>query len=106
MPPAAGLADHLAAHPALNIADVAHTLRVGRRACSHRFATAVSTSTEAAAALRRGTGQNVAVPLTVRRWLEGREVAWGEEPAPGRPVALPTYPFERKRYWIDPSSGS
>ncbi len=100
------LADALAAHPALNIADVAHTLRVGRRAFTHRFATAVSTSTEAAAALRRGTGQNVAVPLTVRRWLEGREVAWGAEPAPGRPVALPPYPFERKRYWIDPSAGS
>ena len=100
------LADHLAAHPGLNIADVAHTLRAGRRAFAHRFATAVSTSTEGAAALRRGTGQNVAVPLTVRRWLEGREVAWGAEPAPGRPVALPTYPFERKRYWIEPSAGS
>ena len=96
------LADHLAAHPKLNIADVAHTLRCGRRAFAHRFATAVSTSAEGAAALRRGTGQNLAVPLSVRRWLEGREVDWGTEPAAGRTTALPTYPFERKRYWVDP----
>lgn len=96
------LADHLAAHPELAIADVAQTLRSGRRAFAHRFATAVSSSAEGAAALRRGTGQNVAVPLTVRRWLEGRDVEWGSEPAAGRSIALPTYPFERKRYWVDP----
>ena len=99
------LADHLAAHPGLNIADVAHTLRCGRRAFAHRFATAVATSAEGAAALRRGTGQNVAVPLSVRRWLEGREVDWGGEPAAGRPITLPTYPFERKRYGVDPPAG-
>jgi phthiocerol/phenolphthiocerol synthesis type-I polyketide synthase E len=100
------LADHLAANPQLNIADVAYTLRCGRRAFAHRFATAVTTSAEGAAALRRGTGQNVAVPLTVRRWLEGREVAWGTEPAAGQTLALPTYPFERSRYWVEPPAAA
>jgi acyl transferase domain-containing protein len=95
------LADHLAAHPELNLLDVAHTLRAGRRAFAHRFATAARTSAEAAAALRRGTGQNVAVPLAIRRWLEGRDLAADPGAAVGRPVALPTYPFERKRYWVE-----
>ena len=40
-----------------------------------------------------------------RLWLAGIEVDWsslhrGEE---RRRVALPTYPFQRQRYWIDPS---
>ena len=77
-------------------------LRCGRRAFAQRFVTAASTGAEAAAALRRGTGQNVAVPLLVRRWLEGRDVDWGDTAAAGRIVPLPAYPFERKRFWVDP----
>jgi phthiocerol/phenolphthiocerol synthesis type-I polyketide synthase E len=94
------LADHLGTHPELNLADVAHTLRFGRRAFAHRFAAAAATGAEAATALRRGTGQNIAVPLPVRQWLEGREML-GEAKA-GQAIPLPTYPFERKRYWIEP----
>jgi acyl transferase domain-containing protein len=95
------LADHLAAHPRLALADIAHTLRQGRRAFGQRFATAAATTAEAAAALRRGTGQNLAVPLEIRRWLEGKELPAGAASG-GRTVALPGYPFERKRYWVDP----
>lgn len=37
-------------------------------------------------------------------WLTGKQLDWsalhaGEQP---RRVALPTYPFERQRYWVDP----
>jgi acyl transferase domain-containing protein len=37
-------------------------------------------------------------------WLEGVPVNWQEFYADERRyrVALPTYPFEKKRYWIDP----
>jgi acyl transferase domain-containing protein len=40
-----------------------------------------------------------------RLWLAGAEVDWARLHAPGarRPVALPTYPFERRRCWIDPA---
>ena len=35
-------------------------------------------------------------------WLQGVEVAWERVCEPGRrKTPLPTYPFERKRYWID-----
>jgi acyl transferase domain-containing protein len=39
-----------------------------------------------------------------RRWLSGAAVDWRAlyAGAPRRRVPLPTYPFERRRYWIDP----
>ena len=36
-------------------------------------------------------------------WVRGVEVDPG--PNAGRRVPLPTYPYERKRYWVDPVSG-
>lgn len=41
-----------------------------------------------------------------RLWLLGIEPAWDEfySEELRRRVSLPTYPFERKRYWIDPPS--
>lgn len=46
------LADHLENNPELEIADVAFTLQVGRRAHSHRLAVACRSAAEAAASLR------------------------------------------------------
>ncbi|HEX4460307.1 MAG TPA: acyltransferase domain-containing protein, partial [Polyangia bacterium] len=39
-----------------------------------------------------------------RLWIAGAEIDWAALHAPARPrrVSLPTYPFERERYWIDP----
>ncbi len=38
-----------------------------------------------------------------RLWLAGAAVDWhrASQPRPGRRVSLPTYPFERERYWVD-----
>ncbi|MFY1831620.1 SDR family NAD(P)-dependent oxidoreductase [Myxococcus fulvus] len=38
-------------------------------------------------------------------WLEGLSVDWPKAQRDARPhrVPLPTYPFERQRYWIDPA---
>ncbi|WP_372527865.1 amino acid adenylation domain-containing protein, partial [Piscinibacter sp.] len=49
---AAQLADHLAAHPQLNLADVAHTLQVGRSRFAHRLCVVSDSAEHAAAALR------------------------------------------------------
>lgn len=46
------LADHLATHPDLSLADVAHTLRVGRKAFAHRACVVASDSAHAVGALR------------------------------------------------------
>jgi acyl transferase domain-containing protein len=37
-------------------------------------------------------------------WLAGVEIDWAalHEGSPRRRVALPTYPFERKRHWVEP----
>ena len=53
-------------------------------------------------------GSDLAFLLTTlgRLWLAGREIDWpsfyGDEPR--RRVPLPTYPFERQRYWIEPGT--
>ena len=36
-------------------------------------------------------------------WLQGVQVNWPQV-ASGRRVLLPTYPFERQRYWVEPDS--
>lgn len=46
------LADHLRDHPALDLADVAHTLQVGRRAFDHRLCVVAEDLAAAEAALR------------------------------------------------------
>ena len=47
------LADHLDAHPAINLADAAHTLQVGRSRFSHRLCVVAESAAQAAAALRQ-----------------------------------------------------
>jgi len=72
------LADHLAAHPDTDLADVAWTLAVGRRALKFRRAVVASDAAAAAAALRdRG------------RWLDGAiDEGVGTDSDGGRPVAF------------------
>ncbi|MEP7012253.1 MAG: amino acid adenylation domain-containing protein [Acidobacteriota bacterium] len=72
------LADYLAAHPETDLADVAWTLAVGRRAFKFRRAVVASNAAAAAAALRdRG------------RWLDGAiDEGAGTDSDGGRPVAF------------------
>jgi len=55
----ANLAAHLERHPDLDLADVAHTLRVGRRACAHRRIVLCRDLPEARAALATGDRDRV-----------------------------------------------
>ncbi|TDP89071.1 beta-ketoacyl synthase N-terminal-like domain-containing protein [Labedaea rhizosphaerae] len=88
------------------LADVAFTLAVGRRAFDRRAAVVAHTKADALAALAVLTEDApvAGVPGELfelaRRWVGGAAV---ELPAgAGRRVPLPTYPFQRDRYWIDP----
>nr|WP_313772183.1 polyketide synthase [Streptomyces sp. TYQ1024] len=55
--------------------------------------------------LQRRNRPEAAEALTTfaRLWVQGRPVDWQalHPTAPTRPVDLPTYPFQRRRYWID-----
>lgn len=84
------LRNWLAEHQEARLCDIAHTLAEGRRQFDHTASATVRTAGEAAAALTR---------------IEAGE-AVNDSPAPadglGRAISLPTYPFSRRRHWIDP----
>ncbi|MEU5582777.1 amino acid adenylation domain-containing protein [Streptomyces huasconensis] len=114
--------------PAPSLADVAHTLRVGREQLDVRLAFPareladvqavlrdVADGVESGIALhdaargRRALAADAADRLAralsdgdlteaARLWTQGAEARWPDTGA--RRIGLPTYPFARKRYWI------
>ncbi|MFE3773331.1 SDR family NAD(P)-dependent oxidoreductase, partial [Streptomyces sp. NPDC059122] len=114
--------------PAISLADLAHTLRVGREQLDVRLAfpatgpdrvrdvlRAVASGTETGIELndssrtRRALGGDARDRLAraladgdlhtaARLWTEGAQAHWPDTGA--RRIGLPTYPFARKRYWI------
>lgn len=110
---AADLAAHLEAHPDLDLADVAHTLRVGRRAFPLRRAVAGRSREEILAALRRPErvmvgAEHPQLRAAAEAWVGGEDVDWKpfHEGEARRRVPLPTYPFEGRRYWPSPREGT
>ncbi|KUN25512.1 hypothetical protein AQJ23_16705 [Streptomyces antibioticus] len=114
----------LSEDPDLPFADVAHTLRTGRRALEHRLAVVAHDNAELVDLLtayaaghadparvftgrpgRDGGGRaDGADPArTAAAWVRGADTDWATHS--GRRVPLPTYPFERKRCWI-PMTGT
>ena len=58
-----------------------------------------------AAVLRRDRDENdTLLTALAGAWVRGTNVAWAELLPGGRRVALPTYPFQRQRYWVQPSA--
>jgi len=124
------LAEWLKSHQEASLGDVAFTLRTGRTSFACRRAILARDHGDAVAALSgtlelQGPDQEVVstagrageddaedgLPLcdVGRKWLAGTSVAVvvGDEAYEARFMAgLPTYPFERKRYWFDDDSGS
>lgn len=109
----------LRAHSELPLADVACTLQQGRHTFAfRRFVVANSTAEAGRLLLRRDRRRVFTTPakgtatipaesdelaMLGHRWLTGEEVTF--PPTIGRKVSLPTYPFERQRYWAEPSEG-
>ncbi|HEX3131502.1 MAG TPA: amino acid adenylation domain-containing protein, partial [Thermoanaerobaculia bacterium] len=92
------LADWLEAHPALELADIEYTLTAGRKRFEHQRLIECGTTQDAVHALRAGS----AGILPAANQKEA-----GRMPAlPAKRVSLPTYPFERRRYWIEPVPAS
>ena len=96
------LAGWLEERSELDLADVAFTLQVGRRSFERRRVVLARTREEAIERLRTPYPIEAALEEPSRRWLAGENV--DSNPYEGerrRRVSLPTYPFERRRYWID-----
>jgi acyl transferase domain-containing protein/acyl carrier protein len=95
---AAGLAAHLAAHPEHDLADVAHTLRVGRQQFEHRLALVCEDRDHALRALAVGDGW-----LTARTPERDRPVLFlladAEAPPPSSQELHRDEPVYRK--WAD-----
>ena len=115
------LAEHFRENPAADLGDAAFTLLTGRQAFAHRLAVVCRSASDAVAALAgSGPGESLAAaeaagnPRAVRlaaagrRWLAGEPLDAGEICAgrERRRIPLPTYPFERHRYWIEPQGTS
>jgi acyl transferase domain-containing protein/acyl carrier protein len=75
-------------HPVLSVA-ITQTLDQG--------------DTEVLASLRRGRDERETLLEALGRlWVLGLPVDWaGVHPDGGRPVRLPSYPFQRQRYWFE-----
>ncbi|MEV5203142.1 SDR family NAD(P)-dependent oxidoreductase [Streptomyces sp. NPDC053720] len=122
---AVNLLNHLREHPSQALADIAHTLRVGRDPMPARVAFAVDERDELMLLLREFTdGTRAAGELhlggTVRgaeeeaaelraagtHWVQGGTVDWTDRLGHGAPrprprrVRLPGYPFARERHWF------
>jgi acyl transferase domain-containing protein/NADPH:quinone reductase-like Zn-dependent oxidoreductase/thioesterase domain-containing protein/acyl carrier protein len=106
---------HVKAHDDLDLGDVSFTLAVGRRAMRHRWACIVQNRAELMAALERdpaGTlGQGAPssdLAAAAAAWLEGKPIDWSrafKTKLCGR-IPLPTYPFQRSRYWIEENTAA
>ncbi|MEU3456525.1 AMP-binding protein [Micromonospora sp. NPDC006766] len=91
--------------------EVAATLALGRRAFAHRAAVVAADLPGALAALdmlldtdARIAGEDGPLRELAADWVAGRDVDWDALHPEGtvRRTGLPTYPFQRQRYWIDP----
>jgi amino acid adenylation domain-containing protein len=113
------LAEFLAEHPDLALADVALTLQTGRRAFEHRLFLVATDLADAAKQLRRRNRRRVftaplgrtepganddALTALGHRWLAGEEPDWTALHAgtTARRISLPGYAFARQRHWIEP----
>ncbi len=108
------------------IQDVAGTLQAGRQALEERWAAVVENGPDLARCLdgylagnpdprcvfagnaRSGRAavkpsSDADVAALGRAWVQGAAVEWNRI-AGARRIALPTYPFERKRYWLTDDS--
>lgn len=127
---AESLLNHLNQNSHVNLNELAYTLQVGRDAMEHRLAltgdSVAAVKDKLAAFIAGNDGQIYQGVLdksqeelsaltadsndsdsVLSNWCRGRKVDWAAMYENGTPkrICLPTYPFERQRYWIDPSEG-
>ncbi|MET8778478.1 SDR family NAD(P)-dependent oxidoreductase [Nocardia sp. NPDC004654] len=108
--------DFLTAHPDTGLRDLCASANTGRTHFAARVAIVVDTAAQLRAALESvATGSSAAgtvadlatgpgeSAVTARRYVEGADIDWHTlySERPWRRIELPTYPFQRKRHWLD-----
>jgi len=115
------LAGHLEKHPDVSLMDVAFTLQSSRSSFSYRKAFICTTIAEAIAILKENEPDQLLDRETIKNnqdfewststqkklmfdWLNGEDVDWSLNSSNGKRIILPTYPFERSKFWIEPAT--
>jgi acyl transferase domain-containing protein/SAM-dependent methyltransferase/acyl carrier protein len=104
-------AEWFEAHPDMSLEDACFTAAQGRCHWKHRLAILCKGTQDAARELRMFAGGTIPsatssgherLDLARRQYLAGQRVNWAELYNGRHPtkVSLPTYPFERERYWV------
>jgi polyketide synthase PksN len=93
---------------ASELAALARTLQIGREPMEHRLGFLAATLDEVRdhleRAIRGSPSVDASSSVPLNAWIAGSDVAL-DAPSPDQSVpllALPTYPFERERYWASP----
>ena len=108
------LASAIAAKRRVAIADVAHTLQVGRAPMACRVALCASSIEDLRRQLDRWLEDgalerpDTANGALASAWAGGEEIDWSAHPAAavGARISLPTYAFAEERHWIDATDQS
>jgi NADPH:quinone reductase-like Zn-dependent oxidoreductase/3-oxoacyl-(acyl-carrier-protein) synthase/thioesterase domain-containing protein/acyl carrier protein/SAM-dependent methyltransferase len=117
------LARYLETEPGLDLTAVAWTLQTGREAMAYRLALVADDLADVVAGIgdfladrpgawRQGKANghasdglegDASAEAVAEAWAKGAPIDWMRlwHGTPPRPVSLPTYPFERRRCWID-----
>jgi thioesterase domain-containing protein/acyl carrier protein len=107
-------------NPTKSLADAAYTLQIGRQEFAYRYACIGNSWEEVLSNLKQynsskitkvshfqssivETATSVSLEELRQIWLAGGRISWQnlyQQENPQR-ISLPTYPFEKKHYWID-----
>ena len=89
---------------AVDFAAVVRSLQVGREVMRHRLAVSAATPADLIVQLRAFAecGRPSPSDAVTAGWLVGGSLDWAAQaPGPRRPVSVPTYPFARRRCWVE-----
>jgi len=110
---AENLKEYFIQNPGVNLAGVAYTLQLGRRAFEYRrveLCADISTAVEALSQKKKPGEilEDVSSPTAAagNLWVKGQAIDWNTlyKDQKTHRVPLPGYPFEGKRFWIAPTS--
>lgn len=89
----------LKTHPEVNLSDVAYTLQVGRDHFQYRSVLIGNTRDEL---LEATPTRKIDQQKELEKWLAGENVEWKKiySNQSRQIIHLPTYPFQRERYWV------